>query len=137
MVTVYDVSASALIGKVSAKLKDVQEIKPPQWMNYTKTGSHVERAPRDKDFWYKRCASLLRNMYLHGETGVNRLRTHYGGRKNLGSRPEHHADAGGSIIRKALQQLEKAGFVKKGKTGRIITSKGRALLDSAAKEAKG
>ncbi len=137
MVTVYDVSAAALVSKASSKLKEVQEIAPPKWTAFVKTGPHVERAPSDEDFWYKRCASLLRNIYVHGGSGVNRFRTHYGGRKNLGSRPEHHVDAGGSTIRKALQQLEKAGFVKKGKDGREITPKGRALLDSAAKEAKG
>ncbi len=137
MVTVYDVSAAALVGKASEKLKDVSEISPPKWLAYAKTGSHVERAPHEENFWYRRCASLMRNIYIHGESGVNRFKTHYGGRKNRGSRPEHHVDAGGSAIRKALQQLEKAGLVKKGKAGREITPKGRAFLDSAAKEAKG
>ncbi len=137
MVTVYDVPANALINKAADKLKDVHEITPPKWLSYSKTGTHVERAPHRKDFWYVRCASLLRNMYVHGETGVARLRTHYGGRKNRGAKPERHADAGGAIIRRALQQLEKAGYIEKGKTGRNISGKGRALLDSAAKEAKG
>jgi small subunit ribosomal protein S19e len=137
LVTVYDVSASSLVGKASGKLKEIPEIKPPAWVAYAKTGPHVERAPQQKDFWYRRCASLMRNLYVRGDSGVNRFKTHYGGRKNKGSRPEHHVDAGGSTIRKALQQLEKAGFVKKGKKGRELTSKGRALLDSAAKEAKG
>ncbi|MFH0817483.1 MAG: 30S ribosomal protein S19e [Candidatus Micrarchaeota archaeon] len=136
MVTVYDVSASALVGKASEKLKEISEIAPPKWLAFAKTGPHVERAPSEKDFWYKRCASLMRNIYIHGESGVNRFRTHYGGRKNRGSRPEHHVDAGGSAIRKALQQLEKAGFVKKGKAGRELTPKGRAFLDSAAKDSK-
>ncbi len=137
MVTVYDVSAASLVSKASEKLKEIPEITPPAWMAYAKTGPHVERAPSEKDFWYKRCASLMRNVYIHGDSGVARFRTHYGGRKNRGSRPEHHVDAGGSAIRKALQQLEKAGMMKKTKEGRAITPKGRALLDSAAKEAKG
>ncbi|MFH1447561.1 MAG: 30S ribosomal protein S19e [Candidatus Micrarchaeota archaeon] len=136
MVTVYDVPANALIDKVAGKLKDTQEISPPAGLAYMKTGAHLERAPQNKDFWYVRCASLLRNIYIHGETGVARLRTHYGGRKNRGAKPERRIDAGGAIIRRALQQLEKAGFVEKGKTGRNISGKGKALLDSAAKEVK-
>lgn len=136
MVTVYDVSAGALIGKASEKLKEIPEIQPPAWLAYAKTGPHVERAPHEEDFWYRRCASLMRNLYIHGESGVARFKTHYGGRKNRGSRPEHHMDAGGAAIRKALQQLEKAGMIQKGKTGRNISAKGKAFLDSAAKEAK-
>jgi len=46
---------------------------------------------------------------------------------------EHFKKAGGSIIRKALQQLEAAGLVCtiKGK-GRILTPEGRSLLDRLA-----
>ena len=43
----------------------------------------------------------------------------------------------GAIIRKALQQLEAAGLVEtvKGK-GRVVTNKGRSLLDKLATEIK-
>ncbi len=41
--------------------------------------------------------------------------------------------AGGKNIRLMLQQLEKAGFVKKEKVGRTLTPKGRSLLDKASK----
>ncbi len=52
-------------------------------------------------------------------------------------RPEHARPGSGSILRKALQQLEKAGLVKtvKGR-GRMITDKGKSLLDSIAAEIK-
>ncbi|HIP62762.1 MAG TPA: 30S ribosomal protein S19e, partial [Archaeoglobus profundus] len=39
-------------------------------------------------------------------------------------------------IRKALQQLEKAGFVKKTPEGRVVTPKGRSFLDKIATEIK-
>lgn len=137
MVTVYDVPANTLINGAANRLKSVEGISPPAWLAYAKTGSHVERAPHEADFWYVRCASLLRNIYVHGDTGVARLRTHYGGRKNMGAKPDHHRDAGGAVIRRALQQLETAGLVEKKKTGRVISGKGKALLDSVAKELKG
>ncbi|MFH1285350.1 MAG: 40S ribosomal protein S19, partial [Candidatus Micrarchaeota archaeon] len=125
------------IEKTAEKLKHVAEIKIPESVKYAKTGSHVERAPDSKDFWYIRCASLLWRAY-NKPVGVGRLRTHYGGRKQRGARPEHHADAGGSMIRRGLQQLEKAGLVKKQKEGgRAVTGAGMKLLDSVAKEMSG
>jgi len=134
--TVYDVPADRLIERVAEYLKNnVDAVKPPEWSLMVKTGSHVERPPQNEDWWYVRCASLLRKVYLRGPIGVARLRSMYGGRKDKGVRPEKSVDGGGAIIRKALQQLEEAGFIKtEGKKGRVITSKGRKLLDIIATE---
>ena len=77
---------------------------------------------------------MLRNTYVHGNVGVGKLRLHYGGKKIRGVRPERKRKAGGSIIRKGFQALEKAGLVVKKKTGREISAAGKKLLDSAAKE---
>ncbi|MBI5158838.1 30S ribosomal protein S19e [Candidatus Micrarchaeota archaeon] len=134
MVTVFDVPANKLVEKTAEKLKEVPEIKPPAYMAFVKTGACNIRAPDDKGFWFVRCASLLRKAYTQPSLGVGRMRTVYGGRKKRGRAMEKHAKAGGSIIRKALQQLEKAGFIKKDKVGRSITSKGKAFMDKAAKE---
>jgi len=38
----------------------------------------------------------------------------------------------GSVVREALQQLEKAGYVKKIKKGRQMTPAGQAFLDDMA-----
>lgn len=136
MATAYDAPANRLIAAIAERLKGVPEIKPPAWLAFGKTGSHVERAPQQPDAWYLRCASVLRKVYLRGGVGVARLRTAYGGRKHRGSRPERHRDAGGSAIRKALQQLEKAGLLRQAKgRGRSVTAKGEKLLGDAAKSA--
>jgi len=136
MVTAYDVEAAKLIKATAEKMKSENVVKQPAWMIYAKTGAHKERAPEDPDFWFKRCASLLRRIYFDGPVGVSRLRKVYGGRKHRGAAMERHARAGGSIIRKALQQLETAGLVEKKGTGRLISKKGRAFIDSAAKSLK-
>jgi small subunit ribosomal protein S19e len=73
---------------------------------------------------------------MYGPIGVSKLRKDYSGRKNRGAAKEHSRRAGGSIIRKALQQLESAGFVEKKGTGRIIAKKGRAFVDNSAKSLK-
>lgn len=133
MVTVYDVNAGKLVKKVAEKLKGMG-IAQPSYVGTVKSGSHAERMPQQKDFWYVRLASMLRNTYVHGNVGVGKLMLHYGGKKIRGVRPERKRKAGGSIIRKGFQALEKAGLVVKKKTGREISAAGKKLLDSAAKE---
>lgn len=138
MPTPYDVPPSILIERLAEYLKkNIDAIEPPEWALYVKTGVHASRAPQNPDWWYIRCASLLRKIYINGPIGVEHLRSEYGGRKDRGTRPEHTRKGSGAIIRKALQQLEKAGLIEtvKGK-GRVITSEGRRLLDSLSAEIK-
>ena len=138
MPTPYDVPPQLLIERLSKYLKNnVDEVKPPPWVSIVKTGVYAQRPPQDPDWWFIRCASLLRKIYIKGPIGIERLRAEYGGRKDRGTLPEHSRKGSGAIIRKVLQQLEAAGFVEtlKGR-GRIITSKGRSLLDSLSTEIK-
>jgi len=138
MTTAYDVPTDVLIGKLSGYIKEnIKEVTPPEWATYVKTGSHVERVPQVPDWWYVRTASLLRKLYMEGPIGVQRLRKEYGGRKRKGDAPAHHKKAGGSIIRTSLQQLEKAGLVDKvEKSGRVVSKKGRSLLDAMSTQIK-
>lgn len=135
MVKAYDVPADLFIEKLAEQLKKDSKIEPPAWTWFVKTGSHAERLPQNKDWWYVRCASLLRKVYIHGPIGLSDLRSMYGGRKQIGYSLAHHKDAGGSIVRKALQQLESAGYIAKvdGK-GRVLTKDGMKRLDSLSKQ---
>jgi small subunit ribosomal protein S19e len=134
LVTPNDVPASLLIERLATYLKEnVDQITPPPWVNMVKTGSHVEKQPLSQDYWYTRCASLLRKIYVHGSMGVEQLKAEYGGNKGFGSTPEHAAKAGGTIIRKALQQLEAAKLIETAKPqGRKITKEGKKLLQELA-----
>ncbi len=134
MVTAREVNPQKLVERVKEELKKFEEIKPPSWSFFVKSGSHKEKPPEQPDFWYIRAASILRRIYLDGPVGVERLRTYYGGRKRRGTEPAKFRKASGNIIRKILQQLEKAGLVEKTKKGRKITSKGQAFLDRIAYE---
>ena len=134
MVTVFDISAGKLVRKTAEKLKEMPEVKPPDWLGFVKSGADRERAPEQEDFWYIRCAALLRKVYIKSPIGVGDLRKDYGTRKHRGVRPEKHKETGGAIIRRALQQLEKVGFVEKKKEGRRITSKGKSFLNKIAYE---
>jgi small subunit ribosomal protein S19e len=110
----------------------------PQWVRLVKTGAGKQRPNIEEDFWFKRAASILRQLYVHETVGVQRLRTRYGNRKDRGSKPDKFYRGAGKIIRVILQQAESAGLVEKVKSkkaGRKLTIKGRQFLENAA-EAK-
>lgn len=135
MPTAYDVPPELLLRRVADHLHRLPQVSPPSWTSYVKTGSHVTRPPQDQDWWYPRCASLLRKVYVHGPMGLADLESMYGGRKRVGYNPGHHRDGGGAAVRKALQQLEVAGLIAKhGTDGRVVTTRGRSLLDRFATE---
>ena len=135
MPTVHDVPSDILIKQLSEHLRKLPQINAPSWTLFVKTGAHVERHPQNKDWWYIRCAALLRKVYIKGPIGLTDLRSIYGGNKRIDSSGMHHRAAGGSVIRKALIQLETADLIaKKQGQGRYITSKGRSLLDRMSNE---
>src|SRR5688572_23552134 len=134
MAKVFDVPADDLISKLSDQLKKDKKINPPEWASYVKTGTHAEKIPQNRDWWYTRCASLVRKVYLHGPIGISDLKSYYGGRKRIGYNLDHHKDAGGAIIRNALQQLEASGYVEKKGKGRSISSEGMKRVDRLATE---
>jgi small subunit ribosomal protein S19e len=134
MAKVFDVPADDLISKLSDQLKKDKKINPPEWASYVKTGPHVEKIPQNRDWWYTRCASLVRKVYLHGPIGISDLKSYYGGRKRIGYNLDHHKDAGGAIIRNALQQLEASGYVEKKGKGRSISNEGMKRVDRLATE---
>ena len=130
---VYEIPADLYNRNLAEALKKNPEFKVPEWAFFVKSGGSKERPPVEEDFWFKRAASILRQLYIHGTVGVGRLRTRYGGKKNRGMKPEEFRKASGKIIRVILQQAEKAGFVEKikdKKSGRHLTEKGKEFLDS-------
>ncbi|MFW9809031.1 MAG: 30S ribosomal protein S19e [Candidatus Thorarchaeota archaeon] len=137
MPTVYDIPANILIRRLAQDLKSREEITPPDWMQFAKTGAHKERAPEDPDFWFVRCASILRKIYLNGPIGTERLRIDYGGRNRRGAKPNKFQKGSGAIVRTALQQLERAGFImKRGTKGREMTDIGRSYMDKLSSALK-
>ncbi len=136
---VYEISAQEYNLKLAEALKNISEFKAPEWVQFVKSGVSKERPIEDPDFWYKRAASILRQIYKNNILGVNRLRTKYGSRKNRGMRPEQFRKSSGKIIRTILQQADKAGLteiakiikgIKSKRPGRQLTQKGKLFLES-------
>jgi small subunit ribosomal protein S19e len=132
MKAILETYPNDLIKNTAESLKKIEQVKPPKWSTYVKTGVHKERQPVDPDWWYIRSAAVLRSVHKLGPIGVSKLRTKYGGRKNRGVAADKVYKGSGKILRLVLQQLEEAGFVKQGQKGthkgRIITPKGISLL---------
>jgi small subunit ribosomal protein S19e len=132
MVSAHDLPSGKLIAALAEQMKSTPGIEEPEWAKFVKTGSHAERPPADSDWWFTRAASLMRKLYLHGPVGLGDLERAYGGNKAMKYYPKHHRDAGGSSIRKILKQLEQAELVAKTPKGRVLSSKGRAMLDKTS-----
>ncbi len=136
---IYEADAQKFNDKLASELKEIEEFAMPQWAYFVKTSVARARPPMDYDFWYQRAASVLRQVYVKGVIGVNRLRTRYGGRKDRGMKPPKFRKGSGKILRTILQQAEKAGFLEKVKggkgkaSGRKLTDKGKKFLEETAK----
>jgi small subunit ribosomal protein S19e len=135
---VYEIEPQQYNLKLAEALKSVPEFQTPEWADFVKSSSSKERPIEDPDFWYKRAASILKQIYKKNVVGVNRLRTKYGSKKNRGMKPERFVKSGGKIIRTILQQADKAGFtesvkdvrgLKVKRMGRKLTDKGRKFME--------
>jgi len=135
---IFDVEAGELVSRTAKQLKSVAELKPPEWAQFVRTGVSKNRPPVDPDWWYVRAASILRKLVILGPVGVTKLRVKYGSNHRRGYKPARFEPASGNIIRKILQQLEKAGLAKtiekQNRKGRIISPKGTSLLDKVSVE---
>jgi len=135
---VYELSSGEYNLKLAEALKNIPGFKKPEWVEFVKSGPSKSRPIDNQDFWHKRAASILRQIYKRKIVGVSRLRTKYGSKKKRGVRPEEFRKSGGKIIRTILQQSDKAGFteiaktvkgVKGKKPGRQLTEKGKSFLE--------
>jgi small subunit ribosomal protein S19e len=137
--SIYEISPQEYNLKLAQALKEIKEFEAPEWIEFVKSGPSRERPINEEDFWYKRAASILRQIYKKKVVGVSKLRTKYGSKKNRGAKPEVFKKSSGKIIRLILQQSDKAGLTqiskvikgsKSKKPGRELTAKGKELLEN-------
>ncbi len=132
----FDVNPRAFNRELARELKEKKLVTPPDWAPFAKTGSHRERVPQEKDWWYHRSASIMRMIAVRGPIGTNKLAVKYGGRKNRGVAPDQFREAGTGVIRKCMQQLEKSKLIKQvtiqNHKGRVLTKEGTLLMKGVA-----
>ena len=120
--------------KLVAQIKNIKEIQAPEWAVFFNICVHKERPPVNPDWWEIRAASVLSKINKFGPVGTNSLAKQYGGRKNRGNRPDKKCSGSRNIVRKCIQQLEKAKLIKQvtsPKAGKILTKEGKDLLNKS------
>lgn len=135
MVDVKTIEAGKYNLALAEALKKSGDFEKPEWAEFVKSGTSKERPIMDDDFWHKRAASILRQVYLNEVVGVQRLRTRYGSKKNRGGKPSEFRRGAGKIIRVILQQSDEAGMTEKTvgkKAGRKMTAQGKKFLEEVA-----
>ncbi|XP_070855012.1 small ribosomal subunit protein eS19A-like [Drosophila suzukii] len=131
-VTVKDIDQHAVTKAVAVFLKKTGKLKVPDQMDIVKTAKFKELAPYDPDWFYVRCASILRHLYHRSPAGVGSITKIYGGRKRNGVHPSHFCRAADGAARKAL---EHARLVEKHPDGgRKLISIGMRDLDRIANQ---
>jgi len=125
MTTVFDVPAMELIEKVAGILKENENIVPPEWAKNVKTGVHKE-LPRQRwlvvyqiplQSWEESTPTAYRNWKGSAQYTVGRKET-------VKTKPQSKRQRF-RFARKAVQQLEAAGYLQKVKDGRTVSAKGR------------
>lgn len=111
------------------------KLKVPEQMDMVKTAKFKELAPTDPDWFYVRCASILRHLYHRSPAGVGSITKIYGGRKRNGVHPSHFCRSADGVARKALQCLEQVRLIEKhADGGRKLTAQGQRDLDRIANQ---
>ncbi|KAG8034542.1 hypothetical protein G9C98_007618 [Cotesia typhae] len=136
-VNLKDIPQDKAVKGIAFFLKKTGKLRVPDWVDIVKTGRHKELAPYDPDWYYTRCAALIRHIYFRSPVGVGAVRKIFGGRKRNGTHPSHFCESAGGIARKALQSLEQLKLIEKTPLGgRKLTSQGRRDLDRIAAQIK-
>ena len=135
--TVRDVAANKWIKAMAQQFKREGKLMVPTCTDFLKTSHGRERAPQNHDWYFYRCAAVLRHIYLRPGNGYGGLSKSFGGKKNRGCLPELTVKAATGPLHWACKSLEGLKLVAKGKVkGRVITREGRKRCDTVAFNAK-
>ncbi|KAH8243118.1 hypothetical protein KR032_004726 [Drosophila birchii] len=134
-VTVKDLDQHVVTKALASFLKKSGKLVVPVQAEFIKTGKFKETAPTEADWFFTRCASIMRHLYIRSPSGVAAFTKVYGGRKRNGTHPSRFCRSSDGCIRKALQALEAARMVEKHPDGgRKLTSKGQRDMDRIANQ---
>ena len=110
-ITLKDVDSHEFVRRYAVQLKKQGKISLPELVDLMKTSVAKELAPYDEDWYYIRCASLARRLYVRQGTGVGAFSKVYGSKKRRGTLPGHFCRASRGVIRSCLKALVKVFFL--------------------------
>ncbi|KAH9599047.1 Ribosomal protein S19e [Trypanosoma melophagium] len=131
--TLKDVRPWRWVKMCSRHFKREGRLFVPNCVEIVKTSHGRERAPQNPDWYYIRCAAVLRAVYMRPGVGYGGLSKRFGAKKNRGSRPEITTRASRGLLHWACKSLVKLGLIEKcEESGHRITKAGRKVVDSIA-----
>lgn len=101
-VTVKDIDQHVVTKALASFLKKSGKIVVPEQADFIKTGKFKETAPTEADWFFTRCASIMRHLYMRSPSGVAAFTKIYGGRKRNGTHPARYCRSSDGCIRKVL-----------------------------------
>ena len=131
--TVRDVNGWRFVKALARHFKQEGKLFVPRCTEIVKTSHGRERAPQNEDWYYIRCAAVLRALYLRPGQGYGGLSKRFGIKKNRGSQPEITTRGARGLLHWACRSLEGLKLVTKGKeSGHVVTKEGRKKADTIA-----
>ena len=131
--TVHDVPANKWVKAMAQQFKREGKLMVPTCTEHLKTSHGRERAPQNNDWYYVRCAAVLRHVYLRPGNGYGGLAKAFANKKNKGTLPEATVKAATGPLHWACKSLEGLKLIAKGKAhGRVLTREGRKRADTVA-----
>ena len=141
MIDIFTVKPDVFNQALADHLKNTSKVVLPKNVDIIKTCHGKQRTPSDRDWYYKRAASIVRRMVLAmnsgSRVGVRKLSSRYGCAKNRGSRPSKHVDGSKGIIRRIIQDLEKADWVVKEDGNRRVSDLALGEIKQLVEKIKG
>ncbi|EAN88197.1 putative ribosomal protein S19 [Trypanosoma cruzi] len=131
--TMKDVHPWRWVKLCSQHFKQEGKLMVPNCTEIVKSSHGRERAPQNPDWYYIRCAAILRAVYMRPGVGYGGLSKRFSSKKNRGSRPEITVRASKGLLHWGCKSLTKLGLIEKCESsGHRITKNGRKLADAIA-----
>ena len=131
--TMMDVPANKWIKTMAQHLKQSGKCFVPNCTELMKPSHANQLAPSNEDWYFYRCAAVLRRVYNRPGVGYTSLAKSFSMKKNNGSRPEKTIYAARGLLHWVCRSLEGVNLIAKGKqSGRVITKEGKRKADAIA-----
>ncbi|KAL0229959.1 hypothetical protein PCE1_003523 [Barthelona sp. PCE] len=126
------VTADQFIQACGLHLKNANILELPTEITYIKSAPGRELGPQDPDWFFKRAAAILRRVYIQPGIGLGGFAKYFGAKARNGHARNHGALAARGVIRRIIQNFEKAGLIEQSTKGRVLSSEGRRVCDTVA-----
>ena len=131
----YRLDAHKLVDAISSTLEK-EKVELPIHGDLIKTGCGRQYSPYEKNWFYTRMASIVRQAMCKDKVSMTGLAHKYGVRKNRGVKPTKFTRGSRYVIGKAIDNLIQLGWFDFNQTDGIITEKAGKVLEKIMADLK-